>query len=216
MPEVPGKGGAPARLLGRALRRLLLFALGTLALDLITKFLIVGLLPLHAPIGIAGDVIRLVHVKNYGSAFGLVQGGRFFFIAFSILSILLIAALARLPRYRTPAYGLSLGLILGGATGNLLDRVFFGAVTDFIDVGIGLRRWPTFNVADIGVSVGVFLLAILLLREREPHAGGTTDSAPPAIGAGSDRARVGPVNGEAGAAAARENTREGDADAADR
>jgi signal peptidase II len=151
------------------LRRLILFAFGILLLDLVTKFLVVRFLPLHAPVQIAGDFIQFVHVKNYGSAFGVVQGGRLFFIAFSILSIVLITALARQPRYRTPAYGFSLGLILGGATGNLVDRAFYGAVTDFVDIGIGSHRWPTFNVADIVVSIGVFLLALLLLRQREPE-----------------------------------------------
>jgi signal peptidase II len=160
------------------LRRLILVALGTLALDLATKFLVVRLLALHAPVPIAGEFIRLVHVKNFGSAFGLVQGGRIFFIAFSLLSIVLIAALGRQARYRTPAFGLSLGLILGGATGNLFDRVFVGAVTDFIDMGIGSHRWPTYNVADIGVTIGVLFLAILLLRQTEPPGEEVNAAAP--------------------------------------
>ncbi len=150
------------------MRRLIVIALGILGLDLATKFLVVRMLPLNAPVPVAGGLIRLLHVKNFGSAFGLVQGGRLFFIAFSLLSIILITALARQHRYRTRAFGLSLGLILGGAIGNLFDRVFFGAVTDFIDMGIGSHRWPTFNVADIGVTIGVLFLATLLLRQAEP------------------------------------------------
>lgn len=159
------------------MRRVILIALGILGLDIITKSLVVRLLSLHAPVAVAGEFIRLIHVKNFGSAFGLVQGGRLFFIAFSLLSIILIAALARQPRYRTPSFGISLGMILGGAIGNLIDRIFFGAVTDFIDMGIGSHRWPTYNVADIGVTVGVLLLAILLLRHEAPSA---PESAAPA------------------------------------
>lgn len=151
------------------MRRLILVALGTLGLDVVTKFLVVRSLTLHSPVSVAGDLIRLVHVRNFGSAFGLVQGGRLFFIAFSLLSIVLIAALARQPRYRSRAFGVSLGLILGGALGNLIDRVFAGGVTDFIDIGIGARRWPTFNVADIGVTIGVLSLAILLLRHTDSY-----------------------------------------------
>lgn len=160
------------------MRRVILSALAILGLDIITKFLVVRLLSLHAPVEVAGEFIRFVHVKNFGSAFGLVQGGRLFFIAFSILSIVLIAALARQPRYRTPPFGFSLGLILGGAIGNLVDRVLFGAVTDFIDMGVGSHRWPTYNVADIGVTIGVLLLAILLLRHEAPSAEGAPASAP--------------------------------------
>jgi signal peptidase II len=151
------------------LRRLFLVAFGTLAADLATKFLVVRLLPLHSPtVNILGDLLRLAHVKNHGSAFGLIQGGRLFFIVFSLFSIALVATLARLPRYRTPAFGFSLGMILGGALGNLVDRVAFGPVTDFIDMGIGTHRWPTYNVADIGITAGVLLLAVLLLRQPDP------------------------------------------------
>lgn len=151
------------------MRRLILVAVGTLAADLATKFLVIRLLPLHSPsVDVLGEIVRLVHVKNHGSAFGLIQGGRLFFIIFSLFSIALVAGLARLPRYRTPVYGMSLGLILGGAFGNLVDRVVFGPVTDFIDIGFGTHRWPTFNFADIGITVGVLLLALLLLRQQEP------------------------------------------------
>lgn len=152
------------------MRRITALALLVLGLDFATKALVGRLLPLpHPPVSILGDWVRFTHVRNYGSAFGLIQGGRLFFTAFSILSIALILALARKPRYRMGAFGISLGLILGGAFGNLIDRVVAGAVTDFIDVGIGGRRWPTFNVADMGVTIGVCLMALILLRE--PHRG---------------------------------------------
>ncbi len=158
------------------MRRLLLVAAAVLAGDLITKVVVNDQLTVHGPaVQIIGDFVQWIHVKNQGSAFGLFQGGRIFFIAFSLVSIALIVVLARTPRYRTPTFATCLGLILGGALGNLIDRVAYGAVTDWIDVGIGLRRWPTFNVADIGVSVGVILLALMLILPSAPEESRSVD-----------------------------------------
>lgn len=146
------------------MRRLLLVAALVFAGDLITKIIVNDQLPLHGQaIPIIGDLVQLIHVKNRGSAFGIFQGGRYFFIAFSLASIALIAVLAGTARYRSPRFAICLGLILGGAIGNLVDRIAYGAVTDWIDVGVGLTRWPTFNVADIGISLGVIFLAIFLI-----------------------------------------------------
>ena len=154
------------------MRRLSLVALAVLLLDLATKAIVARRIAFRSStVRVLGDFLRLVHVKNTGSAFSLFEGGRFFFVGFSLFAILLIVAIARSPRGRTPPYGFSLGLILGGALGNLVDRIAYGAVTDWIDAGIGVHRWPTFNVADIGISVGVCLLAIFMLRRpREDQA----------------------------------------------
>jgi signal peptidase II len=136
--------------------------------DVISKVIVVRELAHRASaVRLIGDFVRLIYVRNSGSAFSLFQGGRLFFISFSIISILLILGIARSPRGRTPGYSLALGLILGGAFGNLVDRIAYGSVVDWIDVGIGFHRWPTFNVADIGVSVGVCLLALLMLRRKD-------------------------------------------------
>lgn len=113
---------------------------------------------------VIGEYFRITLVKNAGAAFGLFQGGRFFFIAASIIAIgFIIYAGWRLPktdRFRR----FLLGMILGGAIGNLIDRVYAGEVIDFLDIGFGVHRWPVFNVADMGVSVGATLLLIFLLR----------------------------------------------------
>ena len=147
------------------MRRLSIAAAVTLVVDLVTKVIVVDRMPLYGPpVEVIVSFLQLIHVQNHGSAFSLFEGGRFFFIGFSLVSIILILLLARNPRYRKSYFALSLGLILGGALGNLADRIVYGAVTDWIDVGIGATRWPTFNVADIGVTVGVLVLALLLLR----------------------------------------------------
>jgi signal peptidase II len=113
---------------------------------------------------VIGDFFRITLVRNAGAAFGLFQGGRVFFIAASIIAIIFILYVGlKLPRSDRPRR-LLLGLILGGAIGNLIDRVHTGQVIDFLDVGIGVHRWPVFNVADMGVSVGAAILLIYLMR----------------------------------------------------
>ena len=129
---------------------------------------------------VIGDFFRITLVRNAGAAFGLFQGGRAFFIAASIVAIIFIVYVGlRLPRSDWQRR-LLLGLILGGAIGNLIDRVYAGQVIDFLDVGIGVHRWPVFNVADMGVSVGaVFLLIYLMRAPRHDEA----DGPPPEEGA---------------------------------
>ena len=112
---------------------------------------------------------RITLVKNAGAAFGMFQGGRWVFIAASIIAVVVILYIGlRLPKEQRGRQ-LLLGMILGGAIGNLIDRVYAGAVIDFLDFGIGTLRWPVFNVADMGVSIGATLLLIVLLREPRRH-----------------------------------------------
>lgn len=127
-------------------------------------------------------ILRITLVRNAGAAFGLFQGGRVFFIAASVAAIVFILyvglRLPRTDRFRR----ILLGVILGGAIGNLIDRVYAGQVIDFLDMGIGVHRWPVFNVADMGVSVGATILMIYLLRSprTEPVAAEGDDGAPAA------------------------------------
>jgi signal peptidase II len=121
-------------------------------------------------------------VRNGGAAMGLFHGGRYLLIAVSaITSALLVALYARTdPRLR--ARRGAFAAILGGALGNLVDRIFYGGlVVDFIDIGIGPHRFYTFNVADMGVTLGgAVLLLTLVCAERAPVAdpGTGADSAP--------------------------------------
>ena len=109
-------------------------------------------------------IFRITLVKNAGAAFGVFEGGRPFFILASLVAtVVLIYIGYRLPsedRYKR----ILLGLILGGAVGNLIDRIYAGEVIDFLEIGIAGYWWPVFNVADIAVSVGAVLLLIYLVR----------------------------------------------------
>ena len=136
-----------------------------LALDIVTKQVVYRSMHLGQSIPVVGDWFQWTYIHNAGAAFGLFQGNRWFFVGVSLLSVLVLVTLASSARYRRPLTLLALGLILGGAVGNLLDRLWLGVVIDFANVGIGEHRWPFFNVADSGISIGVVLLAIQLLRD---------------------------------------------------
>jgi signal peptidase II len=136
-----------------------------------------------------GEWVRLTYLLNPGAAFGLTVGpwSRSVFATLAIVAVGVILMIVR----ETPAgerLRLSaLALILGGAVGNLLDRLrSHGAVVDFLDVGFGTVRWPVFNVADVGVTAGALLLVALLWGERGPSPvpsaadPGGPDSAPTA------------------------------------
>jgi len=128
-------------------------------LDQVTKLLARRGLTGDEPVQLLGDVLRLRLVHNAGAAFGLFPGNRLVFILVSILSIALILYLIFSRRYLFRGSFIAFGAILGGAIGNLIDRLWLHRVVDFIDVGAGIHRWPTFNVADIGVTLGVLYLA---------------------------------------------------------
>lgn len=137
--------------------------------DAFTKTLAVDrLAPARLPHAVLGNTLRLTLVYNPGAAFGLNLGpySRWIFTALTIGALFLLWRLYRETRAGDLARTLSLSLVCGGAVGNLLDRLKSGrGVVDFIDVGIGTLRWPTFNVADMGVSCGAVLLALVLWRE---------------------------------------------------
>ncbi len=155
-------------------RRLLLYGLSLMvvALDQGTKALVVAKIPLHTSIGVVPGCFDLTHVKNVGAAFSLFADLPAPFrsillngVAFGVFVAVLIYSL----RTSVLATRLQTGLclILGGAIGNLIDRVRLGCVTDFIEWYLGSYHWPTFNVADSAISVGVCLLALDIWRRPE-------------------------------------------------
>jgi signal peptidase II len=136
--------------------------------DVITKGIAERVLVRGIPHEVLGNTLRFTLVYNPGAAFGLNLGPQSRWI-FAVLTLVALAILGRL--YRSTRSGhvartVALAFVCAGAVGNLLDRMrsIFGVV-DFIDVGIGNARWPTFNVADMAVSVGAALLAWVLWQE---------------------------------------------------
>lgn len=141
-----------------------------LAVDQATKAIISARLLPGDPVPVVGQFLRLTLVHNTGAAFGLFPGSRLPFILISALAIVVVLYLFARDAYRSFSNRVLLGCILGGALGNLIDRIRWGRVVDFIDVGFGTVRWPVFNVADSAVTLGVILLAWNLARS------GRTDS----------------------------------------
>jgi len=126
-------------------------------LDMITKFIAVKSLVQGQSVKVLHNIFHITLVFNDGTAFGLFRGKREFFILLSLMVIIFMIVFIRRHKVRDAVLSIALGLILGGACGNLADRIRFGYVIDFFD----LRVWPVFNVADSAVTVGV---AIILLK----------------------------------------------------
>ena len=144
-------------------------AASVVVVDAFTKIMAVDrLVPSHLPREVIGETLRLTLVFNPGAAFGLHLGpwSRWIFTALTIAALVLLWELYRTTRAGDTVRTLALSLVCGGALGNLVDRLKSGrGVVDFIDVGVGTLRWPTFNVADMAVTCGAVLLAIVLWRE---------------------------------------------------
>ena len=143
--------------------RFLTSAAVVLILDQVTKALARAHLDPTPATRLLGDFLQLRLVHNAGAAFSLFQGSRTIFIIISVLSIALILYLVLSRRHAFAGSGIALGMILGGALGNLTDRIWLHVVVDFIDMGFGPHRWPTYNVADVGVTLGVCYLAFRFL-----------------------------------------------------
>lgn len=150
-------------------------------LDLVTKLAAEATLLLTPGIPVIGDWFQLRLVYNRGAAFGLHVGpySRWVFFGVAVVAVLVLNRMSVQTSIGDRFRQLALGLVAGGAAGNLIDRIRSSrGVVDFLDVGVGSLRWPTFNVADIAVSCGGIALAIALWRED--HRRARAESAPAA------------------------------------
>lgn len=139
--------------------------------DQITKAIVDRTMPLHHSIPIIDGLFNLTYVRNTGAAFGIFAGShevfrRPFLIGVSIVAIGFILVMLR--RLREDATGLAVALafILGGAIGNLIDRIVYGEVIDFLDVYWSTYHWPAFNVADSFITIGVTITLFYLVRAK--------------------------------------------------
>lgn len=141
-----------------------------IALDQLTKVLVASSLQLHDSIALINGFLNLVHVRNPGAAFGFLARApewfrSVFFIGVTIGAIGLILYYLKQTGTSDVVQVAALSLIFSGAVGNLIDRIRFGEVVDFIDVYVSTHHWPAFNVADSAISVGAVLLLLSLLRK---------------------------------------------------
>jgi signal peptidase II len=145
-----------------------------IALDQITKIIISRTIPLYDSVPVINGFFNLVHIHNRGMAFGLMNrpGND---ITFRILTfITLVAVIGLLIWYiklndTSWKVTIAFSLILGGAVGNLIDRLYLKKVIDFLDFYVGSWRWPAFNVADSAITVGTCLLAYFLFSTPQPQ-----------------------------------------------
>ena len=136
--------------------------------DVVTKLLAESLLARHLPVPVLGDYVQLRLVYNQCAAFGLCLGAysRWIFFGLAIAALFVLRSMVRSARPRDRFRIVSLALVCAGAVGNVVDRLRSAqGVVDFVDVGIGSARWPTFNVADSAITVGAIALAVSLWLE---------------------------------------------------
>lgn len=134
-----------------------------LVLDQLTKAWLVSFLAPGRSVDVIGDLIRLVHSRNSGGLFGMLRDQA---LPFGLVSMVVVALIVvyHARAGRTRYLSITLGLLLGGALGNLTDRLRLGYVVDFVDAGLGSLRWYTFNVADAAISFAVLLLIAASIR----------------------------------------------------
>ena len=135
--------------------------IGVLILDQLTKAWVRSSMSLNETIPVLGDVVRLTYIHNEGAAFGLSIGeysSQVFLVLAAIASVLVLYLLLTAPRAER-MQRIALALILGGALGNIVDRIRWSMVVDFIQVGVAGHFWPIFNVADSAVTVDAAMLA---------------------------------------------------------
>ncbi len=150
-----------------------------LVLDQGTKIIVDRTIPLHHSIPIIEDLFNMTHIRNTGAAFGILAGKRgwvrsSFLLFFSLLAMgFIIVLLRRLPE-KEKTLTVALSFILGGAIGNLIDRLFYGEVIDFLDFYWSRYHWPAFNAADSFITVGVILTLFRLIqsKDKDPFAAG--------------------------------------------
>src|SRR5436305_7732389 len=163
----------PRRRIMRAYNFLIAFAV--LLLDRYTKRVVAAHISLHDSITVVKRIFYITHVENRGAAFGIfndspAQWKIGLLVLFSVVALVIVSALLWRSSHTMTASAIGLSLILGGALGNLWDRLLNGRVVDFLLVYIGSYQWPAFNVADSAIVMGAGLLVFEILFAKAPAA----------------------------------------------
>jgi len=155
-----------------------------LALDQATKAVVEHSVPLYGSIAVIRGFFSITHVKNTGAAFGILAGdtGFFrtgFFVIITIAALILILLIFRKIKENRVLVPLALAMVMAGALGNLVDRIRWGYVTDFLDLYWHAYHWPAFNIADSAITGGIVLLLLdnLVFHKRQRESEEVTESA---------------------------------------
>mgnify|MGYP003860072617 CR=1 FL=1 len=141
---------------------LIITAIIVLIIDQASKALVRSLMAVGESFSVIPGILYITYVRNSGAAFGLLPNQKVLFFIISLTVIIFILYYNRRMKIANRLLAISLGSLLGGAAGNLIDRLFVGMVTDFID----FRVWPVFNIADSAIVISVILIAYILLTQR--------------------------------------------------
>lgn len=150
----------------------LLIGLAVVLLDQFTKQAIRSAFVIGESRSIFDGFFNLVYVRNDGAAWNMLSGHGLILILISVVVLALLLIYRRSFLEETLLHRILLGFMVGGIIGNLIDRIRFGWVTDFLDFHIGVHHWPSFNVADsaICIAVGLYIIANLLLKKEQENA----------------------------------------------
>lgn len=156
-------------------RLLVLTATAIVLLDQMTKAWIQKTMLLHQSIPVIPNLFNLTYIRNPGAAFGLFASGggslrSAFFIAVSVVALVVLSLLYTKAPRETYLLRFSLSLVVGGAIGNLMDRIRLGEVVDFLDFYLGSYHWPAFNVADSCITIGISLLILHTMVNRKAES----------------------------------------------
>ncbi len=155
---------------------LIITVFSIILLDQITKYYIDSYMSVGDSFPVIQGLLNITYVRNPGAAFGIFAGSpavfrTVFLIAVTSAAMVLILYYVWMKRERGPLMNLALSLIFGGAGGNLIDRIRFGEVIDFLDFYIGPYHWPAYNVADAAISTGAVFLLITLIWKKGDKGG---------------------------------------------
>jgi len=148
------------------LKRVGVIAVLIAVFDQLTKWLVVQYISPAQPVPVIPDFFQLVHWRNTGAAWGILQDYNIVLAIISVLTVLGLYLFRHTFGIERPAAGRALGLIAGGIIGNVIDRIRLHSVVDFLDFYIGAYHWPAFNVADSAICVGVILYFIVSWRNQ--------------------------------------------------
>ncbi len=148
-------------------RRIPLFLLAAivLILDQTSKFIVCRIILPGGSLPVIENVFHLTHIQNKGAAFGLFPDQTVFFIIVTLFTILLILFFHQRLSKKEGSLSWALGLILGGALGNLIDRIRLKAVIDFLDFSLKGHHWPSFNIADSAITIGAVILLFSVFKK---------------------------------------------------
>jgi signal peptidase II len=169
-----GDAGNPRPIQGAGYTMLVIVTAVVLALDQLTKFIVLEQMPLYSTIPVIPGFFSLTHIHNPGGAFGFLADQnpgirRFLFLFISSAAVILVFWFYRTTPRTHRFLSLAFSLIFAGAIGNLIDRFRFGKVVDFLDFYVGTWHWPAFNVADSAITVGISLFVVHLIAGKMPN-----------------------------------------------